>query len=757
MPRNQGTSRKGKPGKRDRAIGFGKALQRAHNNTSNNRPPLNSSSKRQGAGGMAMQPGVESIGFDGDEGGGNKTKSVLEVQDVDDFLQQARMAGREFASEREGLVVLDTTGYAYRGPPSVKWSSLPPTIDDGGDDAQDGGAVVTGGGDGVDASPFAFKELSVPRRPAWDSTTTPSELDRNERRSFLEWRRGIAAKEEELYKSAAGRSRRSGAPSSSSVTVTPFEKNLEVWRQLWRVLERSSCLLQLVDARNPLFYLSEDLREYAKSLGGEGGGSAAAHGNDNNGKPKPMMVLVNKSDFLTKKQRRQWYEYLKSKGWDSVVFFSAVNEQRKLDLAAQQERRRQQEEFAADPTEVFAEEEEEDTDGRPEEKEETPQGQHAAAVEEAGRPSTPESDSGRDVDGVDVPLTRQQLMDRMLSFAREHGCQPDPKHDNRVQFGMVGFPNVGKSSVINVLVGSSKHAHGVVRVGVASQPGKTKHFQTLLMPDNDDMMLCDCPGLVFPSFVSNTADLIAAGVYPIAQMRDHWPVVELICQRIPREVLNAQYGIQLPPPPPTGARSRNNRAALPPTAEEFLTTYCISRSMLAASSGVPDFPRAARVIIRDYAEGKLLYCHPPPNIASGADEDRSSLDEFYGETIATALHNTKKLREKLNISDITQSEKNKVGEDAVNDFDSVDPAVELGDDPLDDDLLELVAGSSLTSQQQANSTSSNNAVQQSGKKHHKKQKHRKNRNKDPHASTGVHVNARKHSAAGYTRPTSYGI
>jgi len=37
--------------------------------------------------------------------------------------------------------------------------------------------------------------------------------------------------------------------------ATPFEKNLEVWRQLWRVLERSDMLVQIVDARNPMLYL----------------------------------------------------------------------------------------------------------------------------------------------------------------------------------------------------------------------------------------------------------------------------------------------------------------------------------------------------------------------------------------------------------------------------------------------------------------------------------------------------------------------
>ena len=40
------------------------------------------------------------------------------------------------------------------------------------------------------------------------------------------------------------------------------------------------------------------------------------------------------------------------------------------------------------------------------------------------------------------------------------------------EIGLTGYPNVGKSSVINAVLGRKK-------VGVASMPGKTKHFQTL--------------------------------------------------------------------------------------------------------------------------------------------------------------------------------------------------------------------------------------------------------------------------------------
>jgi hypothetical protein len=93
--------------------------------------------------------------------------------------------------------------------------------------------------------------------------------------------------------------------------------------------------------------------------------------------------------------------------------------------------------------------------------------------------------------------------------------------------GIVGYPNVGKSSVINVLLGATPLNHSSLRVATGATPGKTKHFQTLDLPpltaagdDDVPMTLCDCPGLVFPQFVSSAAEMILAGVLPVAQMRD---------------------------------------------------------------------------------------------------------------------------------------------------------------------------------------------------------------------------------------------
>lgn len=49
----------------------------------------------------------------------------------------------------------------------------------------------------------------------------------------------------------------------------------------------------------------------------------------------------------------------------------------------------------------------------------------------------------------------------------------------------------------------------------------------------------------------------------------------------------------------------------PPTAHELLTVYGFSRGFMS-SNGVPDWPRAARYVLKDFVKGKLLYCTPPP-------------------------------------------------------------------------------------------------------------------------------------------------
>ena len=74
--------------------------------------------------------------------------------------------------------------------------------------------------------------FSFRRRPEWDTSTTGDQLQKMERDSFVDWRRGLVFLEEE-----------------KGLILTPYERNIEVWRQLWRVIERSELVVQIVDGR----------------------------------------------------------------------------------------------------------------------------------------------------------------------------------------------------------------------------------------------------------------------------------------------------------------------------------------------------------------------------------------------------------------------------------------------------------------------------------------------------------------------------
>ena len=85
---------------------------------------------------------------------------------------------------------------------------------------------------------------------------------------------------------------------------------MEFWRQLWRVIERSDLIIQIVDSRHPLLFRSEDLDKYVKEVSSL----------------KNNLVLINKADFLTEEQREIWAKYLTNENIN-FAFFSAIAEE----------------------------------------------------------------------------------------------------------------------------------------------------------------------------------------------------------------------------------------------------------------------------------------------------------------------------------------------------------------------------------------------------------------------------------------------
>ncbi len=159
----------------------------------------------------------------------------------------------------------------------------------------------------------------------------------------------------------------------SGLVLTPFERNLEVWRQLWRVIERSHLVVQIVDARNPLRFRCEDLEKYVSSLGiGSTNGIEYLDEDSSEKGPRRNLLLINKADLLDDQQRRYWADYFDAQGIQ-YAFFSAANAAAiQLARAREEERLRLEQLKLAEPRDEDDEEDEsEDEDEEDEEDEET--------------------------------------------------------------------------------------------------------------------------------------------------------------------------------------------------------------------------------------------------------------------------------------------------------------------------------------------------------------------------------------------------
>jgi len=462
--------------------------------------------------------------------------SITQENDLEAFLGTAQLAGTTFVAEKRNVTVIDMQlGPSGRPTGQGVTSSSEYFVNP---------HLLT-----ADQMQLALEQqkqhqddLNIPRRPKWDVKTTKEQLQRAEKDAFLVWRRTMARLEEE-----------------NGLLLTPYERNIEIWRQLWRVIERSHLVVQIVDARNPLLFRSTDLEKYVDEV-------AKRH---IDGIGKRNLLLVNKADFLTLDQRKQWATTFDKLGLRFVFFSAALAAVEQLD----------QEDLAQVEPESEESHSEEHEGVRPISHRRMQQ----LELEKTKRQHREvEESEGED---EDLPVAIQQSGTRNTMYVHRHAKREEVKNSTRILsandllalfereladmkapqdvqmvIGMVGYPNVGKSSTINALLGAK-------RVSVSATPGKTKHFQTLplQLSDNHTVTLCDCPGLVFPTFATTKADLVTQGILPVDQLREHVGPVGLLCSRVPRRVLEWTYGIRIK------SKAENESAYCTP--EEFLQAY----------------------------------------------------------------------------------------------------------------------------------------------------------------------------------------
>mmetsp|Transcript_34147 Transcript_34147/g.77934 ORF Transcript_34147/g.77934 Transcript_34147/m.77934 type:complete len:568 (+) Transcript_34147:58-1761(+) len=411
--------------------------------------------------------------------------------------------------------------------------------------------------------------MSIPRRPAWTSDMSAEELAAREQESFGEWRRGLAKFVEE------------------GLHLTPYERNLDFWRQLWRCVERCDLVVQILDARDPDFYFCRDLPRLVKEMNCE----------------KRVMLLVNKADFLSKDQRQAWAKHFAENNLDAI-FFSALFELHKKERVGE-----------VDPSLIPLPDDSDDDEEDDKQKEATDVDASPSDAEEDSAAAPSERPTWQLLTDDDTDVANCSQLLEALSVRLLAGGTTGA---DRGAVGFVGYPNVGKSTVVNALIGSKK-------VGMSSRPGKTKHIQTWDLPVLG-LTLCDCPGLVFPSVVATKAHLVINNTIPLDDLQDCFSPIRLIVQKVSLEELLSRYRCKKYA---SEAAQRVGDQDLD-EARIFLCAVAASRNHFLRV-GVPDENWAARLVLREFVSGKLLYCEPPPQQklagATEGGEAEDSADE----------------------------------------------------------------------------------------------------------------------------------
>ncbi|CAF0986868.1 unnamed protein product [Rotaria sordida] len=170
------------------------------------------------------------------------------------------------------------------------------------------------------------------------------------------------------------------------------------------------------------------------------------------------------------------------------------------------------------------------------------------------------------------------LMNLLSNYCRKNDIKTS------ITVGIVGFPNVGKSSVINSLKRSQACETG-------SMPGITKQMQTIKL--DKLIKLFDSPGIVM-SKETNPASLVLRNCIRIETIEDPVPAIELLLNRCSKEQMMLQYNL-------SDFQDVN----------EFLSKMALKMGSLK-KGGIPDINKAAQRVLSDWTNGKLTYFTEPP-------------------------------------------------------------------------------------------------------------------------------------------------
>ncbi|KFK38161.1 hypothetical protein AALP_AA3G076800 [Arabis alpina] len=222
-------------------------------------------------------------------------------------------------------------------------------------------------------------------------------------------------------------------------------------------------------------------------------------------------------------------------------------------------------------------------------------------------------------------LGADTLIKLLKNYSRSHELKKS------ITVGIIGLPNVGKSSLINSL----KRAH-VVNVGAT--PGLTRSLQEVHLDKN--VKLLDCPGVVMLKSSANDASIALRNCKRIEKLDDPVSPVKEILKLCTAEMLVTLYKI-----PAFEA------------VDDFLYKVATVRGRLK-KGGLVDIEAAARIVLHDWNEGKIPYYSMPPQRDQGGHAESKIVTE---------------LAKEFNIDEVYSGESSFIGSlKSVNEFNPVE-------------------------------------------------------------------------------------
>ncbi|XP_011296819.1 nucleolar GTP-binding protein 2 [Fopius arisanus] len=257
-----------------------------------------------------------------------------------------------------------------------------------------------------------------------------------------------------------------------------------IWNELYKVIDSSDVVLQILDARDPMGTRSPPVEKYLKE--------EKAH--------KHLIFILNKVDLVPTWVTQRWVSIL-NREYPTVAFHASLTH----------------------------------------------------------------------------PFGKGSLINLLRQFGKLH---TDKK---QISVGFIGYPNTGKSSIINTL--RSKKVCKVAPIA-----GETKVWQYITLMKR--IYLIDCPGVVYPSAETDT-EKVLKGVVRVELVQNPDDYVEAVLQRVKPEYIRRTYKVE----------EWEGHV-------DFLEKLA-RRSGKLLKKGEPDTGAVARMVLNDWQRGKLPFFVAP--------------------------------------------------------------------------------------------------------------------------------------------------